>query len=716
MPRGSKILLLLMLLPLSGCNQSNWNNPYPDSAAGKAIYYDMFAERPKHLDPLSSYSADEYVFICQIYEPPLQYHFLKRPYELTTLTAQSVPVPTLYNADDEPLPDDASPDEVAYSIYRIRIKPGIQYQPHPALAKNDQGEYRYHDLELADLEGINRLSDFEYRGTRELVAADYVYQIKRMAHPRRYSPIAGLMSKYIVGLSDLENTLESAPMDLNSYIDLRDYDLTGARAIDRYTYEIRIRGKYPQFNYWLAMPFFAPMPWEAERFYHQQGMRERNIVLDWYPIGTGPFMLTENNPNLRMVMERNPNYWGEKYPSEGMPGDAEAGLLDDAGKTMPFIDKAVYSLENESIPAWTKFLQGYYDVSAISSDSFDQAINFNTQGSAVLTPEMKAKGIELLTAVTTSIYYLGFNMLDPVVGGDSERARLLRRAISIAIDYEEFISIFQNGRGIVAQGPIPSGIFGDREGRAGINPYVYEWHDGRPVRKSIETARELLAKAGYPHGRNRETGEPLILYFDALASGPDSKALFNWYIKQFNKLGIRLVVRSTDYNRFREKMRKGTAQIYFWGWNADYPDPENFLFLLYGPNGKVMHDGENASNYNNPEFDRLFEQMRNMANGPERQAIIDRMIEILRYDAPWLWGFHPVGYSLYHQWYHNAKPNLMARNTLKYKRIDADLREKLRREWNEPLVWPLLVVLAVIVVALVPAVVIYRRREKAAAL
>lgn len=713
-----KLLLCLLVPLLVACDQGAWNNPYPEEEAGKPIYYDMFSERPKHLDPVTAYSADEYQFIAQIYEPPLQYHFLKRPYELTPLTAKSVPEPIYYDADGNKLPADASIDQIESSVYRINIKEGILYQPHPAFARDDQGNYFYHDLSRDDLADIYGLADFSHTGTRELTAADYVYQIKRMAHPGLHSPIAGVMSKHIVGLSELQKKLKDQPaaMDKTRFLDLREYELEGVNVVDKYTYEIRIHGKYPQFKYWLAMPFFAPMPWEAERFHRQPGMDQRNIVLDWYPIGTGPFMLTENNPNLRMVMERNPNFRGEPYPTEGEPGDREAGLLDDAGKSMPFVDKAVYSLENESIPAWNKFLQGYYDVSAISSDSFDQAIRFNVHGNAELTQEMKDKNINLASAVTVSTYYMGFNMLDPVVGGYDEQSRKLRRAISIAVDFEEFISIFQNGRGIASQGPIPPGIFGDREGKAGMNPYVYKWKGDEPVRKSIDKARELLAEAGYPNGRNRKTGEPLILYYDTIARGPDSKAINNWFMKQFDKLGIRLVVRSTDYNRFREKMRKGTAQIYMWGWNADYPDPENFMFLLYGPNGKVEYGGENSSNYANPEFDRLFEKMRNMENSPARQKIIDRMVEIARRDAPWLWGFHPVAFSLYHDWYQNVKPNLMANNTLKYKRINGDQRREKRLKWNEPILWPIWTLLGLIVVAFIPAIIVYRRRERSAAL
>ena len=162
------------------------------------------------------------------------------------------------------------------------------------------------------------------------------------------------------------------------------------------------------------------------------------------------------------------------------------------------------------------------------------------------------------------------------------------------------------------------------------------------------------------------------------ASGAGAKSEFDWLRKQFAALDIQLQVRSTDYNRFQEKVLKGDFQILRWGWNADYPDPENFLFLLYGPNGKVKSQGENAANYDNPRFDALFRQVENMTNSPERAALIQEMVTIAREDAPWIWGMHPVGYGLYHEWFHNAKPMRFGRNTLKYKRIDAQLRRERR--------------------------------------
>ena len=685
-----KYLVLCLLTPLlSACDSGLWNNPYPAANEGKSIFYTAFTGRPKHLDPAQAYSENEYEFLAQIYAPPLQYHYLKRPYQLVPLAASVMPSVHYLDKQHRPLPDTAPAEQIAFSVYEIHIKPNMRYQPHPAFSLDAQGNAEYDHVTLNDLKGIHALSDFPHSGTRVVTAADYVFQIKRLAHPQLHLPIFGVMSEYIVGLKEyaalLQQELKKNP---DAFLDLNTYPLPGVQVVDEHTYRIEVYGKYPQFAYWLAMPFFAPMPSEAERFYAQKGMRERNMMLDWWPVGSGPYYLSENNPNQRMVLTRNPYYDSETYPAEGEPGDAASGLLADAGKPLPLVDKIVFTLEKETIPYWNKFLQGYYDASGISSDSFDQAVQVNVGGEAMVTDTMKAQGITLSTAVATSTMYTGFNWLDPVVGGNSERSRKLRQAISIAVDFEEFISIFTNGRGIAAQSPIPPGIFGYREGEEGINHYVYDWVDGTPKRKSIETAKHLLAEAGYPNGVDAQSRQPLVINLDTTASGVGDKSRLDWLRKQFDKINVQLVVRSTDYNRFQDKIRKGDTQMFYWGWNADYPDPENFLFLLSSAQAKVGKDGENAANYNNPEYDKLFGEMKNMDNGPARQAIIDRMLEILRYDSPWLWGYHPKNYVLQHSWLHNVKANVMANNKLKYWRVDSTQRDQLRREWNHPAYWP----------------------------
>ncbi|MGB0722718.1 MAG: ABC transporter substrate-binding protein [Gammaproteobacteria bacterium] len=699
------------MLILPGCGEV-WNNPYPGEDPSAAILYQSFRERPKHLDPARAYSSDEFRFIGQIYQPPLEYHYLKRPYQLQPLTVRAVPEPVFLDEQEQPLKPGTDVAEAAFSEYTLDLKPGIRYQPHPAFATDERGRLLYHDLDAATIASIRGLADFKHQGTRELRAADYAHQIKRLAHPTVHSPIVGLMGQYIVGLEGLRERLK-AKQDAGETLDLGGESLPGVRVEGDHRLVIRLKGVYPQFVYWLAMPFFAPMPPEADAFYAQDGLDGRNISLDWFPIGTGAYMLTENNPNRRMVLERNPNFRTQPYPSEGMPDDEAVGMLADAGRPMPFIERAVYSLEKESIPYWSKFLQGWYDASAISSDSFDQAVSYAGEGDAAVSPELAAKGIALTTSVATSSVYFGFNMLDETVGGLDARRRALRQAIGIALDWEEYVSIFQNGRGEVAHGPLPPGIFGHRAGQAGMNAAVYRWQDGKPRRKPLAEARRLLAEAGYPDGIDAATGRSLLLNFDTVSgSSADSKAKFDWFRKQFRKLGIQLVIRSTDYNRFRDKMLNGTGQMFMWGWNADYPDPENFLFLLHGEQAKALHKGENASNYRNPEFDRLFERMKNMANGPQRQAIIDRMVRIARQDSPWLWGYHPKDYSLNHGWYHNVKPNLMAHNTLKYRRIDTALRERQRQAWNQPVLWPLWLGGFILIAFTVPAAIGWWRAER----
>ncbi|OAI52192.1 peptide ABC transporter substrate-binding protein [Betaproteobacteria bacterium SCGC AG-212-J23] len=685
-------IFLICLLFLAGC-EGAWNDPYSESVRGGMTLYSSFSERPKHLDPVQSYTEDEAKFTQQVYEPLLQYHYLKRPYELIPLTALEVPKAREIEGGK-------------YTVYDIRIRPGIMYQPHPAFVASN---FSLGKTEIDKLKSPYQLE----LGTRELVADDYIYQIKRLAHPRLHSPIGGHMNEYIVGLADYAKKLKAA--DRGGWLDLRQIPLDGVERIDSHAFRIKIRGSYPQFVYWLAMPFFAPVPWEAEKFFDQPGMAEKNFTLDWWPVGTGAYMLTENNPNSRMVLERNPNYRGEPYPSAGEAGDRERGLLADAGKTIPFIDRVILSREKEAIPYWNKFLQGYYDSSGIGSDQFDQAVRVSIEGDAVVTPEMEEKGIRLTTSVATSIFYVAFNWDDPVVGGSSERSRKLRQAISIAFDNEEYITIFANGRGIAAQGPVAPGIFGYREGREGINPVVYDWVDGKPQRKSIETAKKLLAQAGYPNGRDARSGQPLVLSLDTVTRGPGDKASFDWYRRQFEKLDIQLEIRATDWNRFQEKIRKGATQLFRLGWNADYPDPENFLFLLYGPQSRAKSQGENASNYLNPEYDALFERMKNMPNSPEREKIIDRMVEIARRDAPWIWGIHPKDYSLRHAWLANDKPNNMARNNIKYLKVDTEARAELRAQWNKPVLWPIALIVLVLALSAFPAILSYRKRERMAA-
>ncbi len=691
--------------------QASWNSPHSPEDVASPILFSSFSLPPKHLDPVIAYSSNEFAILGQIYEPLLQYHYFKQPYTLEPLLLAEMPKIVFLDSLGNQVVADS--DDLAFSKYYFKIKENIQFQPHPAFVRNEKGEFVLHQLTASELRNIRKISDFKQTATRTLVPQDFVYAIQRMGLRQNHSPVLDTIAKYIVGLKEFSE-LVSQEFENDNNFNIRDVDISGVTVISDTEFSIKIIGRYPQFLYWLSMNFFAPIPWEATAFYSQPRLITKNITLNTYPVGTGPYMLIENNPNRRMHLVRNPYYNHGFFPTTGLPEGADPALLNDAGKPLPFIEEVIFSLERESIPMWNKFLQGYYDASGVTSDSFAQAVNVSSVGSMSLTPEMEAKGIGFLNVIRPTIFYMAFNMVDPVVGGYDEASRKLRQAISIAINKEEYISIFMNGRGLAAHGPIPPGITGFKDGELGINPVVYNWYNERPKRKSIDVAKQLLAEAGYPNGISKQTGQRLTLHYDTALVGPASKAILNWYRKQFERLGIELVIRATDYNRFQDKVRTASVQLFSWGWGADYPDPENFLFLLYGGNAVVNagKSGINSANYDNPEFNVLFKQIKLMENSPERLELIQQAVRIAQEDAPWVWGFFPKSLTLYHSWYHNVWANPLANNTLKYRRIDYEERVRKQALWNQPVIWPLILFGILIVLAFFALMRTYRLKQK----
>ncbi len=702
-------LTALALLCAAGCVP---DSPYRAADAGRNIWYSTFNEPPKSLDPSVTYTSDAYVILQLLVEPPLRYHYLKRPYELDPATLTGVP---------------RAVTRGTVTTYDLTLKPGIRYQPHPCFAPGPLPTE-------ADLSGITDLMQMPGRGTRELTASDYELAIRRLADPtlRPNCPILPLMAKYIDGLGafaallrkDLDaerarrrkagGALYDAEADERRQpivLDLMKHPLPGAKVLNPRTLRLTIRGRYPQILYWLAMPFFAPVPAEALRFYGHGPIRARNLTIQRYPVGTGPFRIETYNPNREIVLLKNEHWRGEPYPTTGEPGDKAAGLLADAGKAVPFLDGIVLKLEKEAIPRWIKFTQGWYDGSGVPTESFDQVVNFSEAGDPALSKDGSERGWRLETEVELATYYYAFNMTDDVLGGYTEAKRKLRRAIAIAIDTEERIQIFYNGLGRAAQGFIPPGIFGFEDGKAGVDPYVYEWDTkaSAPKRRPLAEAKKLLAEAGYAGGRGRD-GKPLEIRFATAATSAEQMAAIRWLSQKFDALGIKLKVESSDYNRFQEKVHQGNFQMLSWGWHADYPDPENFLFLLYGPNGQMKHDGENHSNYDSPEFNRLFEKLETMENGPARLALIRQATEVARRDAPLVWGWHPMTVGLYHGWVANTKPHALGYGNHRFWRLDAESRAKLRKDWNRPVIWPVVLGLLLLVAVAWPAVAAVKRR------
>ncbi len=714
---AGKVVLTALLAAsvLSGCGEGAWNNPNAPETGDESIYYSViYAHPPKHLDPALSYASDESLFLQQIYNPPLGYHFLKRPYELIPAGLASLPELEFLGPDKKEVLPKGDPN-ITYTRYTLTLRQDQEFQPHPAFATDDEGRQLYlFDSEDA-AEDYATVMDFPERASRTVLSDDYIYGIKRLGDPKLGSPMLGFMGSRIVGLRDFSNRLT----DLNreGWLDLSEHPVEGLERIDDFRFSIVINGIYPQFKYWMAMPFFSPVAREVDRFYHNPGFKEKNMTLDWWPVGSGPFMMVKNDPNSEIVLERNPNYFDDYYPTEGAPGDLEKGELADAGKKLPFIDRAHFRLEREVLPLWTKFLQGYYDrsgeVHANTSGYFDQAFVVGPEGLS-LSDELRSHNLTISQDVKPSLYYYGFNMRDPVVGGYTEERRKLRRALSLAFDIEEYGNIFYKGNIIAAQSPIPPGIPGAKKGEAGINPYLYDWEDGAPQRKSIDHARQLMTEAGYPNGRNAETGEPLRIYIDVQSQAVSNTSM-RWMSRQLGRLGVQVEFRPADWNRTREKYLTGNTQIYSHGWLADYPDPENFLFLMYGPESPLVCncDGANNSNYENPEFDEKFERMRVLDPGPERDALVADLVELWRRDTVWLHAFHPLEYYLNNEWVFNTKRHGITKGTLKYIRLDTEKRAVRQSAWNEPVTWPLMAAATGVAALILPGVVAYRRRQRA---
>ncbi len=714
------------LLGLTACD----NSPWPRGAERQnQIHSAMIENTPRHLDPTASYWSNDTLVTYQVYEPPYGYHYLKRPFELVPKSAEQVVKPRYYDKDGKELSDEAPGEQVAESVYDVPIRKGILFQPHPAFAKDERGNYRYHTMKPGELGERRSPIEFEHAGTRELVAEDFVYALKRHATTRITTPIFGIFSEYVVGLKEygelvrkedkkLRAGLDPASMD-KPFLDFRQWPLAGATAPDKHLLRIRLHGKYPQWKYWMQMTFTAPIPWEADAFYAQPGMAERGMSLDMWPVGTGPYMVTEFVKDRRIVMQRNPNYRQEPYPCEGTEEDKAKGLLADCGKPTPFIDTIVATVEREATPQKNKFRDGYYDLEVFERTDTGKAYLVEMDDSDEVRALYQKKGFDFGQYSDVNSYIIGFNMIDPVIGwGDNaaqrERNRKLRQAISIAIDWEEYSKIFPKKAGVTAMSPLPQGIPGSREGQPeGVNPVTHKTVDGKVVRRTLEDARQLMVQAGYPDGREAKSGKPLVINYDYYAPAtPERKPEIDWVVKQFAKLGIQLEVRATDNNQFQDKVRKGKHQVFWLGWNADYPDAENFLFLLYGPNSKSVSDGENTSNYQNPEYDKLFTQLKSMDDGPQKQAVIDKMVRILQEDSPWSFGFYPYASAAVHGWIKNSKPAILIRDHGRYLRLDAEQRSASLIDWNRPVWWPLLALLAVAVGAIAIARKALKKRER----
>jgi ABC-type transport system substrate-binding protein len=549
-------------------------------------------QKIKGLDPIF---ADDYYSgtqSSQAYETLLQYHYLKRPYVLIPNLLETMPV----------VSDDGT-------VYQFKLKKGVLFQDDPC---------------------------FQSTGGkgREMTAEDVVYSLKRLADPQWGASGWWILDNKVMGLNVWRDQASRSHQANYSQ------DIEGLKIVGRYEFQIKLTQRSTQFLSLLAMPFAGVVAREAVEAYGKEFIN--------HAVGTGPFRLLEYNPNSKIVWTRNPSYHGDIYPTEGSTEDRESGLLQDAGKSLPFADQVVVHVFVEQQPMWLSFLSGKLDATGIPKDSFSTAMTSTHQ----LSSELVSKGIRLIKKPGLDVTHMTFNMADPILG----KNRYLRQAISLAYDQNTFNEIFYNGAAIAAQGPIPPGI--DGHSKTLRNPYR---------QFSVAKAKELLAKAGFPGGR----GLPVFEYASIAGSLGRQEAEF--ISKSLETIGVKLSVNSYSWPQFLEVVKNKKAQLWQYAWAGDYPDGENFLQLFYSKNASP---GQNDANYANPEFDRLYEKSLTLAEGQERTKIYEKMVEILVQDCPWIFGAHPLSYVLVQKWLRNYQPNDFSHSNYKYYRVDPALKTR----------------------------------------
>lgn len=648
---------LLILGLLSGCG----NNPYAANDNDKSILYLALAEDPKTMDPSIAYDVPSASVIDVIYPAFLQYHYLKRdPFVLEPALGESEPTRENFPVVVE---DNGKKINKTGERWTFHIKHGLLYQDDPCFAGG--------------------------KG-REITGADFLFCFRRMGDPKVDCPIVTFFNEKILGYTEFQSHLKSLASpgvsDYNAPVEGLQFD-----AADPYTFRIVLNQPYPQLRYLMAMHFTSPLAHEAVAAYGKKLAR--------HPVGCGAFVMTEYSPRSRIVLSVNPNRRKEFYPAEGAPGDRELGLLSDAGKLLPLVQKVQFNIVRESITSWNTFLQGYQDTSVVTQQNYQQVLG--TAGNSTLSGDMKKRGIRLHLAVAVDCWYFVFNWEDPTFGGGSEKNRKLRKAISLALDQRTELDLLRQGLGKPAQSLIPPGLYGYDPNYK--NPY-------RQTDPGMTKAKQLLAEAGYPDGIDPKTGKRLEMSWLNSHNDPLGRQMIGLVTKELEDgLGIRVKSETLRFPIFQAKVDKGEFQFIDWGWVADYPDPENFDFLLYGPNKRP---GPNHAAYSNPEYDRIFEQMQVMDNSPQRKELIIKMRDIAERDLPIIPRYHEEVYALAQPWVTNYKTHPVSLDLHKYRGVNVALRSRLRDEWNHPVFWPIPVVVLLLFLGTLPALNVVKARTE----
>jgi ABC-type transport system substrate-binding protein len=453
--------------------------------------------------------------------------------------------------------------------------------------------------------GIYFADDPAFKGRkRELTAEDYVYTIKRFKDPVVHSPYESFIDG-IVGLEELKKAAEkSGKLDYHRKVE-------GLQALDRYTLQIKLKETDYTFAYIMAMPNFGAVAREAIEAYDED--------TNGHPVGSGPYRLKEWVRSNKIILEANPDFRGFewKFDQGADPLDKEIVAAME-GKKMPQIGRVEISIIEEQQAAWLAFQNGELDILHLREQFAPVAI----PGDKV-NPQLAAAGVRLNRITDPDLSYTYFNATDPDFGGFAKEKIALRRAIFMSWDNAEYIRVIRKGQAMEAQYPIPPGVVGyDKTYQTSI-PYD-------PV-----LANKLLDYFGYKRGvdgyRTWPDGRPLVWRYSSTPSSRDREFDELWQ-KSVERIGVRIEVVK---NKFPDELKQERAcQLLSRGasWIADYPDGDDFMHLLYGPNS---HQNNNAC-FQLAAWDRIYEKTRSLPpESPERNQLYRQLWRMAEVNGVW---------------------------------------------------------------------------------
>lgn len=577
------LLVLSLVLVLFSCTKEVTNET-------EKVLKVRVPSQIKGLDPAMSndlYSSNE---IGRVYEGLLQFHYLKRPYELIPNLAQSLP--------------EVSKDGLTYTF---KIKSGV----------------KFHDDEC-----------FPDGKGREMTAHDVAFSLRRIADPKLQSLGWWLFDGRIKGLNEWRLAQQkNTSIDYNVAVE-------GIQVIDNNTLAIVLAKPFPQFLYALAMPFSYVVAKEAVEKYGQEFMN--------HPVGTGPFITKKYIQGSKIVYTKNPNYHEQFYPTEGEATDKEKGLLEAAGKKIPFLDRIEVSVVIENPPAWMGFKRGDFDTTSIPREYFSQVIV-----NSALADGYKSLGIKEEKVIGLDITYYTFNMEDPLFKNNLK----LRLAMASAFDSQKYNKLFHNGLAVAAQSILPPDL-------AGHDPNYKNPH----LQFNVELAKKLIKEAGYPEGKGLP---PIELYVPASS---ESRQMAEAFRDMMAVIGVVIKLNTVPWTELQQKVSKRQAPMFAMAWGADYPDAENFFQILYGPN---KAPGSNGTNYDDAKFNQLLEKASVMQDSPERTKLYQELYRYVGDQMPMIFSYHRVSFALAHGWTQNIKSHEFSAGMVKYYDINLEKKAEL---------------------------------------